>query len=286
MSAFSLGLRLLALTLLLDASLHWFERVPVMMLAGTALLVPWLLQSRAIWIALTLATGASVIWDFPFADNHDHLMAFSCLAVVCALHTRDPERAFATSARLLIGLAFLFAVIWKVGLSPEFRDGRFFRVTLLTDTRFADLAVMAGGLDWDRWEANGDLLADTLSGREPWPEGGFDEPPALRRLATFATVYTGAIEAFVALAFLLPPTGRFGGRIARFRDASLLLFAVTTYAFATVRGFGWLLMVLGVSQCESRRMRVAYVATFFLIEAYRSVPWSDAVIALMGRGPS
>ena len=73
---------------------------------------------------------------------------------------------------------------------------------------------------------------------------------------------------------------------ARWRDAALLLFACTTFAFATVRGFGWLLMALGVAQSEPDRrpVWVGYVAVFFLIEIYRSVPWSSALAGWLGLG--
>ena len=85
------------------------------------------------------------------------------------------------------------------------------------------------------------------------------------------------IEAGIALAFLWP-------RPARFRNALLIAFGVTTFAFATVRGFGFLLMTLGLAQCEDdeRRTRIAYVATLFLIEAYRAVPWSRMLIDALG----
>ena len=40
----------------------------------------------------------------------------------------------AWNARALIGLAFAFAVLWKL-LSPDYLDGRFFRVALVEDHR-------------------------------------------------------------------------------------------------------------------------------------------------------
>ena len=45
-----------------------------------------------------------------------------------------------------------------------------------------------------------------------------------------------------------------------------------------------LLMALGLAQCEDdeRRARIAYIATLFLIEAYRSVPWSRMLIDGLG----
>ena len=48
---------------------------------------------------------------------------------------------------------------------------------------------------------------------------------------------------------------------------------------ATVEGFGWLLLAMGVAQCrpEQRGLRYAYVGVFLLIIAYREIPWAEAL---------
>lgn len=274
-----IALRVALLVLLLDGSPYWSERVPVTLAAALGLLFPSLARSRALWLVLLAATSWPLVWNWPFSDNHDYLTAFFCLAVLCALSSADPARALAVSARGLLAVTFLFATLWKVGLSPEFRDGRFFRVTLLTDTRFQNLAVLAGGLSRGEWEANDRTLDAYLAGGTEWT--GLVEPPRLRRLASALTVVAGLLEGALALAFLWP--GR--GGPARARDPLLLAFGVTTFAFATVRGFGWLLMTLGLAQCGRGRpwTRLAYVAAFLLIEVYRSVPWSSALVEALGR---
>jgi hypothetical protein len=276
----ALPLRVGLLVLLLDASLFWFERVPVTLLAATGLLLPGALRARSLWAALLLLTTWPLFWNWPFSDNHDYLRALFCLAVWGALCSRDPVRTLAVSARALVGLTFLFATLWKVVLSPEFIDATFFRVSLLTDTRFQSLAVLAGGMTREAWEANDLVLGAYLSGEGAWE--GFSEPAALRRLALALTVFTAGIEGLIALAFLWP--GRRGP--ARAADALLLLFAVTTFAFATVRGFGWLLAALGLAQCgpARRRTRLAYVAALLLLEVYHHVPWSRLLVEALGRG--
>jgi len=55
------------------------------------------------------------------------------------------------------------------------------------------------------------------------------------------------------------------------RDPCLLLFLATTYAVATVVGFGWVLAGMGLAQSASR---LPYVAVLLLIEAY-TAPWSS-----------
>ena len=212
---------------------------------------------RARGAALAGALGAACspspagrsLFHWPFSDNHDYLSALWFLAVAARSASRDPPGALAHQARRLLGLTFLFATLWKLALSPDFVDGRFFRVTLLTDARFENLAVLAGGMSWEDWERNDDALDELLTAQTPAEESGLVEPPELRRLATLLTLFTGAIEAAIAAAFLWRP----GGRLARARDALLLVFAATTFSFATVRGFGWLLMCLGIAQCEPER---------------------------------
>ena len=173
--------------------------------------------------------------------------------------------------KLLIGMVFGFALLWKLALSPDFLDGTFFRVTLLTDPRFADLSRLAGGLS-----------AETLASHREFLQQHADagirllapmrDPPGLRLLAQGLTAWTLAIEGLLAAAFLWP--GRRGP--ARLRDAALLVFCATTFAVATVAGFGWLLLAMGIAQCpaEGGRTRALYLATFALILFYREVPWT------------
>jgi hypothetical protein len=272
-----LALRVLLLVLLLDASLFWFQRLPLQIACGLGLLLPGLARDARFWAALTALTAWPLFWNWPFSDNHDYLRAFAAVSVALALAARDPGVSLRTSARLLIGGTFFFATLWKLVLSPDFVDGTFFRVTLLSDPRFHDLAVLAGGASWETLDAFDAALREFLAGRPAgWP-GAFVEPGGLRPLALALTLFTGVIEVAITAAFLWP-------RLARWRNALLIAFGASTFAFASVRGFGWLLMALGVAQCEDdeRRARIGYVVTLFLIEIYRSVPWSRMLIDALG----
>ena len=90
-------------------------------------------------------------------------------------------------------------------------------------------------------------------------------------LAGFATFWTLGSEALLAAAFLWPGAGG----LARWRDGALLLFCASTYAVATIEGFGWLLIAMGVAQCDPgrRRWRTLYLTLFALILVYREIPW-------------
>jgi hypothetical protein len=266
-----LALRVFLVVLLLDAPLYWFQRVPLQIACGLTLIFPAATRDARAWGVVTLLTAWPLVWNWPFSDNHDYLRALAALAVTLALTTREPDAALRTSARLLVGGTFFFATLWKVVLSPDWLDGTFFRVTLLSDPRFHDLAVLVGGATWETLDAFDMALTEFLAGGG-WP-GAFVEPPGIRTLAYALTAFTAAIEGALAVAFLWP-------RAARARNVLLVAFGATTFAFATVRGFGFLLMTLGLAQCEERerRARTAYVTTLFLIEAYRSVPWTRMLI--------
>jgi hypothetical protein len=271
-----LALRVFLVVLVLDAPLFWFQRVPLQLAGVLGLLWPALARDARYWAVLTALVSWPLLWNWPFSDNHDYLRAFAALAVTLALTTREPARALRLSARLLVSGTFFFAVLWKVVISPDWLDGTFFRVTLLSDPRFHDLCVLTGAASEPVLDAFDAALRGFLSGAGGWP-GDFVEPARLLPLALALTGTTAVLEASIALAFLWP-------RLARVRNALLIVFGATTFAFATVRGFGWLLMTLGLAQCEEeeRRARIGYVATLLLIELYYSVPWTRMLIDALG----
>jgi hypothetical protein len=267
----SLALRLTLLDLLLrPVGLGWV-RPPVLVLAAAGLAVPRALRWPPLWIALAACTAWRVASAWPLGDNHAYLLAYWCLAAALALTSAlDPDRALlARNARLLIGLAFALAVLWKV-LAPDYLDGRFFRVILLVDPRFEGFATLAGGMDAETLALRRDYLlqhVDVPGGAEGEAP---PEPPRFRALARAATHATLAIEAAVALAFLLPAAGAL-------RDLLLLSFCAVTYAAAPVEAFGMLILAMGLAQSDPRRLPLllAYLATFALLVLYREAPWAS-----------
>jgi hypothetical protein len=87
-------------------------------------------------------------------------------------------------------------------------------------------------------------------------------------------------ELALALAFLWPVARG----PSRWRDPLLLTFAAVTYAVAPVEGFGWLLLAMGLAQCDRTRawLRGAYPAAFALLVLYRELPWGRWLLALAG----
>jgi hypothetical protein len=265
----ALALRLTLLEIVLRPAAAWPLRTALLLVAGAALVNDRLLRAPLTWLILAVLTALRLVVDWPLSDNHAYLLAYWCLAVALASLTPDAPRGLATSARWLAGLAFAFAVLWKAVLSPDYLDGRFFRVTLIQDARFADVAMLLGGLSPDDLEMNRETLQPLPDGVELLEPRVLVEPPALRRLAGALTWGGLALEALVAAVFLLPVR-------PRLRHAALLVFCLTTYAIAPVAGFGCLLLVLGVAQThpDERRTRGLYAAAFFLVLVYAEAPWA------------
>lgn len=271
-------LRLTAIALLLRPMGPWYVRPAVLAGAALVLISPRALRTPAMWAAMAALVGMRIAADWPLADNHIYLLGYWTLAIALSLAASDLPRQLAAMSRWLIGLAFACAVLWKAVLSPDFLDGRFFRVTLLTDPRFSEAALLIGGL------SEADLAANRRA-LDPVPEGAalaepptVLEPPRLRALAMVSTWGIMLLEAAVATMMLVP------ARLDPFQARHILLlgFCLVTYAFAPVAGFGWLLLVMGAAQTDAGDtwLRRAYVVAFLVVLFYSEVPWAGLLLDL------
>lgn len=273
-----LALRLLLVALLFQPVGNPWLRPPAMALAALGLLAPSALASATLWAALTALATARIVLIWPASDNHAFLLAYWCLAALLATLARQRDAVLAWNGRALIAGAFFFATLWKLALSPDFLDGRFFAVSLVDDPRFASFAQLATGIDADALYDLRDLAREHVDGVfVPWEEMPA-VPPRLTTVARVMTFSTLAIEAAIAVAFLLP----LAWRIARVRDALLIGFCATTYALAPVAGFGWLLLSMGVAQLEPERRtaRAGYLVAFGLVLAATRWPLLSRLVDL------
>ena len=211
--------------------------------ACLAVVVPSVRRAPVTWLILAVLSAARVALAWPLADNHHYLLAYWCLAIALALSGPAPAAILASSARWLLAAAFTLAVVWKGVLSPDYLDGSFFRVTLLTDGRFADASMIFGGLSPDQMTQNRAFLDPLPEGAELLEPPPFVEPPRLRTFAALATWGGLVLEGLIAVLLVLPS----GTVIAAARHLGLLTFCVTTYALAPVAGFGWLIATLGLA---------------------------------------
>lgn len=283
--AVDLALRLTLLDLLLHPIGPWAIRPVLLSLAGGGLLVPGWLRRPVLWFVLAGLTATRFISDWPLADNHAYLISYWCIAIGISLVVRDTSHCLAQNGRLLIGLVFAFAVLWKLWLSPDFIDGTFFRVTMLRDPRFNEWTQLTTGLTADEIEIQREGLDRHLDAPPFEIEPGEPLPARLEWVADLSTIWTAAIELWIAVAFLWWRDGW----LSRIRHGLLIVFCATTYAVATVEGFGWVLIAMGVAQCGSISTRAgrsyvipSYVACYALILFYREIPWARLLLDASG----
>lgn len=220
-----------------------------------------------------------IAWDWPLADNHVYLLAYWCLAIGLALGASDPSTTLQGAARWLLAAAFALAVLWKGLLSPDFIDGRFFRMTLIVDDRFEDLVRLTTGMTLAEIDRHRMALVPLGAGAELAIDESLVEPPVLGRLALGLTWGGLLLEAAIAAAFLAP----LGASRRWIRHALLILFCIATYPVAPVAGFGWLLLAIGVASAESARWRAAYVGAWLIVLAGTGVPWTGWLADALGR---
>jgi hypothetical protein len=263
-------LRLTLIILLLRPPAEGVLRGLTWLAAGLALAFPPLTRSAGMWLALAGLVLARLVLDWPLSDNHIYLLAYWCFGVGLCLAVASPWPAVADMSRWLLGSAFLCAIVWKGLLAPDFLDARFFRMTLVTDERFADLARAVGGLSDEQLQTNREALAALPAGAEIIGGPVLVEPTALRVLGLTLTWGGFLLEALLALAFLSP----WPGVLHRGRHWLLQAFSVLTYATAPVAGFGWLLAAMGLAQCSptERAVRLGYLAVFVLVLIYAETP--------------
>ncbi len=269
-------LTLTAIILLLRPLDVWWLAPFALAAACLSLVLRSVRRTPATWLLIAVLVAARIVAVWPLSDNHIYLLAYWCLAIGLALTSSMSAATLSASSRWLLGGAFAMAVLWKALLSPDYIDGRFFRVTLLTDARFADASLVFGGLSRDQMAENRAFLEPLPEGAELLYPPAFVEPPRLRAFAAAATWGGLTLEALVALTFLIPAAGR----IQLARHLSLLGFCATTYALAPVAGFGWLVATMGLAHCRphQRLLRGAYLGVFILILLYSEMPWT-AVLA-------
>lgn len=280
-SGWDLLLRLTLIDVLLRPIGPWGIRPFILVIAASGLIFPKVLRTPLTWLALSLLFAARIIADWPMPDNHIYLLAYWCFLLFLAFISPQRELTLNVGSRLLIGFAFAFAVLWKGLLAPDFLDGRFFRVTLLTDERFQDSVLFLGGLNRYELKHNREYLTPLPPGAELLNPPKLIEPAAFRRFATVSTWGTLIFESIIAIIFLIP-----GQKIYWARHILLLLFCIVTYSFAPVAGFGWLLLVMGMalSRAEHTGLKAIYVTAFFLVLIFAEIPWAGGIAQWLKSG--
>lgn len=242
-----------------------------------AILFKEIALNRVYWIVLSLLMTIGFLPLYFTVDNHTFLTLYWIFAIAVSLWFKNSYSVLSYNSRVLIGLCFLFATFWKL-MSPEFLRGDFFLVTFLTDHRFFDFAELTAGITPEIRSYNLGIFENIINSTNRTESGILQSTSIALILSKFMAYWTVFIEGWIAIAFLLPRKTV----VSRYRDIPLIIFMLTTYPIATVRGFATLLAVMGFTQCgeENKTMRVLYVLIFALIPIF-SLPFERILIELV-----
>src|SRR5437868_11592991 len=111
---FELGATMTLLLLLFFGSDFWYLEIPIVILCSLGLLYRPLVHESNFWFLITVFLAASNFQNWYTIDTHKYLITYSCLAWCLAAPAANPLKLLRVNARLLIGLAFLFAALWKI----------------------------------------------------------------------------------------------------------------------------------------------------------------------------
>lgn len=243
---------------------------------------PMLLSGRlarrpAMWTALAAVEILSSIDAWYIQDNHKFLMAYWTIACCLAAWSDDADRVLAWNGRLLIALAFSFAVLWKF-LGGEILSGRFFEFAFLVDPRFESFTLLATGLERSAFAADraalDSLVAFPAAGRTASLRTNDLVPLAAQAMGWMMVVVEGALALAFWRSFRRPDS--------ELHDWILIAFCAFTYTLTPVVGFGFVLATMGFAQCgeQKRDVRQAYVWTVLLVQ-FAVHPTFDFVAGLL-----
>jgi hypothetical protein len=246
--------------------------VSVVVLAGLLLLLPQLLTSRLLWCALTASILIDTSREWAIADNHKYLISYWALACTLSFFHDRPAASLAASARLLVGLVFGFATLWKI-VGGQYANGGFLYFTFLTDGRVQPLGAILSGwplADLTLFRQAIASLGELGAGDVALP---IPQSPSLLIVATVMSWMTVIGEGSIAVLHLVPAR-----RLYTARHVSLMLFIVATYFLLPVLGFAFVLAILGLAQCDEQdeECRLRYLILIGLIQLV-IIPWTSLV---------
>ncbi len=230
-----------------------------------ALLLPKIAESPIFWLFLTILHFSWIYLAYTVADNHRYLEGYWCLSVALALMAGGTQgaRYLALDARLLIGLCFLLAVLWKVW-SRSYRNGGFFADRLLFERRFLPIAYGAAGLTPNIQIKHREALRSLVGGETETAKAPV--PKRLRCVAWTMAWWTVAIESLVAILFLLPLP-----QLDLWRTAALGVFVMTTYLLVPVPGFGQILLLMALVSVEDIELRIFLLALALSVAVFAGI---------------
>jgi len=247
---------------------RWEYFTPVLILAGLALVLPGFYKSKYLWYSIAFIFILKTISEWWFQDNHLFVNTYWAIAIAFALSFKDVKKVLAANARLMVGLVFSFAIVWKF-LSPDFISGSYFHYSFLTDVRFIEEATLLGDVSRSEIDSNIRKLNEfEAAGTDQVELASSDRIKSLTHLITWHTV---VIELLLAVLFLLPARLR----ISRYRNYLLIVFVLTTYLAMPIHSFAWLIIAIGISQVkdDEKPDKAILIACLPVMLIYQYVPF-------------
>jgi hypothetical protein len=250
----------------------------VAQLALLGVLLHWpLLRNPALWATLAAVGTLILVQHWYAADNHKYLLVYWLWVITIASYLgpdAGARKVLLFNARFFLVFIFLGAALQK-WLSSRYMSGEMFEMCLLLDGRFRAFSHLVG---IDKSVADAALLKYTTL-QSPLSEVVNNELllPATDRsrfVAWAVTWYDLLVQIFIGTCLAL--NRRLTDRLAH---VALLFFIFTTYLPAPVFGFGWTLVVLGLTLTKERfpRFALAYFGASAAVVLYQ-MPWREWVL--------
>ena len=236
-----------------------------------------ILSVRLWWTVLAVMV-LTILDQWYVIDNHKYLLTYWVLACTFAVWGGSPSETLRWNGRMLVGLAFTFALFWKFA-GGELVNGSFFHASYLLDERFRGLGMMVGGMSRSDFLTDGALLKVLQDFPGAEVSVTLISSSMMQWWSLFSSWWVLLIEGLIASSFLLTAVKPLHER----RDLFLLIFIGTTYFVAPVDVFAMTLAVLGLAQCDPHRRgyRAAYVIAFALLPIARLVPSAYSLVEII-----
>lgn len=246
----------------------WRFMTPILILSALGLIIPNLYKNKYLWYILAITLLLKTIGNWWTQDNHLFVNLYWVIAIAFALSFKDSTRLLTQNSKVLIGLVFLFATVWKI-LSPDFSSGAYFHFTFLTDSRFAEESKILGDQSSSDFAENINMIRKVATNEIA--TGALKSNDSIKFSTKLITWHTIIIEFLLALSFLLPT--RF--KLTSYRNLILLLFALTTYLTMPIHSFAWLIIAIGISQTQEKEKldKSLFILSLPIMLIYKFVPF-------------
>jgi hypothetical protein len=251
----------------------WQFFAPIVILAGLGLILPNLYKKKYLWYILAFTFTLKTVSEWWFQDNHLFVNTYWVIAIAFALSFKDFNEVLAKNARMMLGLVFLFAIVWKF-ISPDFISGAYFHYSFLTDIRFSEEASLLGNISREDISNNISKLHEV--GSVSIESTTLTSSDAIKTMTQVITWHTIIIELLLAVLFLLPHTFK----LSRYRNYVLIAFVLTTYLAMPIDTFAWLIIAVGISQTQTNEKtdRAILIACLPITMIYKYVPFMQWLV--------